>query len=155
MPDQPEGEGVALRRQVLEELHEGDDIFGRRTRGRGAFPFADGLKAHYRAVVADPSGWPGGRGAFLRHFGQSLGACFARYRGVLHLQSLAESHPHLFGRAGNTIRFEDVEGARAVERAVRAAWEGHPGLKLIPGGQDIRDKVGQVLAHVEAVLATL
>jgi hypothetical protein len=108
-----------------------------------------------RGVLDGAAYWLGGRDEFLRHFGLSLDACFARYCGVLHLQSLAESHPHLYGRAGNAIRFEDVEGARAAERAVRAAWEGHPGLKVIPGGEDVRDKVAQVLAHVEAILATL
>jgi predicted ATPase len=108
-----------------------------------------------RGVLDGAAYWPGGREAFLRHFGRPLEDCFARYRSVLHLQSLAESHPHLYGREGNIIRYESTEEARKVERAVLAAWQGHPGLTIVPGEMDPRVKIARVLEHIEALLASL
>ncbi len=106
-----------------------------------------------RGVLDGAAYWPGGREAFLRHFGCTLEDCFARYRSVLHLQSLAESHPHLYGPAGNLIRYEDGADALRVERAVRAAWEGHPGLIVVPGEVELQDKITRVIAHIRALLA--
>src|SRR5262249_4378127 len=106
-----------------------------------------------RGVLDGAAYWPGGRAAFLHHFGQALEDCFARYRSVLHLQSLAESHPHLYGPEGNLIRYEDTAHALRVERAVRAAWEGHPGLIVIPGEMDLQSKIARVLEHIRVMLA--
>jgi predicted ATPase len=108
-----------------------------------------------RGVLDGAAYWLGGREAFLHHFGLSLKECFARYRKVLHLQSLAESHPELYGPAGNASRYECLADALGVERAVRAAWEGHPGLMLIAGASDPQAKINQVLRHIEGVLAEL
>jgi len=106
-----------------------------------------------RGVLDGAAYWPGGREPFLHHFGLSLDDCFGRYRSVLHLQSLAESHPHLYGPEGNAIRYEDVADALRVERAVRAAWQGHPGLILIPAEIEPRIKIARVLEVIEALLA--
>ena len=108
-----------------------------------------------RGVLDGAAYWPAGREAFLRHFGQSLEDCFARYQRVLHLQSLAESHPELYGTEGNVNRFEKTEEARQVERSVRAVWEGHPGLTIVPGELDPQVKIARVLEHVEAALTRL
>src|SRR5215469_9071765 len=106
-----------------------------------------------RGVLDGAAYWPGGREAFLRHFGHTLEDCFARYQSVLHLQSLAESHPHLYGPAGNIIRYEDGTDALRVERAVRAAWEGHPGLIVVSGEMELQDKIARVIEHIRALLA--
>jgi len=106
-----------------------------------------------RGVLDGAAYWPGGREAFLRHFGHTLEDCFARYQNVLHLQSLAESHPHLYGPAGNIIRYEDGTDALRVERAVRAAWEGHPGLIVVSGEMELQDKIARVIEHIRAMLA--
>ncbi|HEY7309697.1 MAG TPA: ATP-binding protein [Gemmataceae bacterium] len=106
-----------------------------------------------RGVLDGAAYWPGGREAFLRHFRCSLDACFARYRSVLHLQSLAESHPHLYGPAGNLIRYEDVADALRIERAVLAAWEGHPGRTVLAGDVDLQSRIARVLDHIRAMLS--
>jgi hypothetical protein len=106
-----------------------------------------------RGVLDGAAYWPGGREAFLRHFGCSLDDCFARYRSVLHLQSLAQSHPHLYGPAGNVIRYEDMADALRIERAVRAAWEGHPGLTVLAGEVDLPGRMEHVLEHIRTMLA--
>jgi predicted ATPase len=105
-----------------------------------------------RGVLDGAAYWPGGREEFLHHFGQSLEDCFARYRAVLHLQSLAQSHPHLYGAEGNAIRYECAADALRVEQAVRAAWEGHPGLIVIPAEKELRDRIDRVLEHVRALV---
>lgn len=107
-----------------------------------------------RGVLDGAAYWPGGREAFLRHFCHDLEECFARYQAVLHLPSLAEVAPERYGRVGNHIRFEPLEEARQRERAVRAAWEGHPGLKVITGACDLDATVAQVLGHIRALLAS-
>lgn len=106
-----------------------------------------------RGVLDGAAYWPGGRDAFLRHFGLQLEESFARYRAVLHLQSLAELHPHLYGPDNNATRYEDVTNALRVERSVRAAWAGHPGLIVIRAEQEPQAKIDRVLEHVEALLA--
>jgi hypothetical protein len=106
-----------------------------------------------RGVLDGAAYWPGGRAAFLHHFGFSLEDCFARYQSVLHLQSLAESHPHLYGPAGNVIRYEDGTVALRIERAVRAAWEEHPGLIVISGEMELQSKIARVLEHIRDMLA--
>lgn len=106
-----------------------------------------------RGVLDGAAYWPGGRAAFLSHFGLSLEDCFARYLGVLHLQSLAETHPHRYGPQNNVIRYEGVSEARAVERAVRAAWEGHPGLIVVPAEEEPQVKIARVLEHMLNLLA--
>jgi predicted ATPase len=105
-----------------------------------------------RGVLDGAAYWPGGRDAFLSHFGLSVEDCFARYHGVLHLQSLAESHPHLYGTEGNAIRYEGVSEALRVEQAVRAAWEGHPGRVVISAEGDPQAKVAHVLDHLEGLI---
>jgi hypothetical protein len=106
-----------------------------------------------RGVLDGAAYWPGGREPFLRHFGLSMETCFARYRHVLHLQSLAESHPHLYGPENNLIRYESVADALRVEQSVRAAWEGHPGLIVIRAEEEPQMKIDSVLKHVLVLLA--
>jgi len=108
-----------------------------------------------RGVLDGAAYWLGGREAFLQHFGLALEDCFARYRSVVHLQSLAESHPELYGTEGNASRFEGLADALGVERAVRAAWDGHPGLTVIAGEMDPQAKIGRVLQHIEALLTAI
>ena len=106
-----------------------------------------------RGLLDGAAYWPGGRESFLRHFGLPVEKCFARYRTVLHLQSLAEAHPHLYGPENNAIRYEDAADALRVEQSVRAAWEGHPGLIVVPAEGEPHVKIARVLDHVRVLLA--
>jgi predicted ATPase len=106
-----------------------------------------------RGLLDGAAYWPGGRQAFLRHFGLARDECFARYHSVLHLQSLAEAHPHLYGPRDNASRYESVEEAVGVERAVRAAWEGHPGLLVLAAEAEPQAKIARVLDQIGALLS--
>jgi hypothetical protein len=105
-----------------------------------------------RGILDGAAYWPSGRAAFLNQFGLSLEDCFARYERVLHLPSLAQSHPHLYGPEGNLSRFEGVAEALRVEQAVRAAWEGHPGRIIVPGEMELQAKIAAVLEHIQSLL---
>lgn len=105
-----------------------------------------------RGLLDGAAYWPGGREPFLRHFGLPVQECFARYHTILHLQSLAETHPHLYGPENNAIRYEDVTDALRVEQLVRAAWEGHPGLIVVPAEGEPHVKIERVLEHVRVLL---
>ena len=92
--------------------------------------------------------WPGGRNAFLDHFGIELDSVMARYDLVLHLESVAVSRPLLYGRANNGIRYEDVEGARRVESRVIEAWAGHPARIHVPAMETVEDRVAVLLREL-------
>lgn len=106
-----------------------------------------------RGVLDGAAYWPGGREEFLHHFGLTVEECFARYHTILHLQSLAEAHPHLYGPENNATRFEDVANALRVEQLVRGAWEGHPGLIVVAAEGEPHLKIVRVLEHVRRLLA--
>jgi hypothetical protein len=105
-----------------------------------------------RGILDGAAYWPGGRQAFLYHFGLTAEECFARYDRVLHLQSLADARPHLYGPENNAVRFEGVTDALRVERSVRAAWQGHPGLIVVPAEEDFQTKINRALKHVQHLL---
>ena len=105
-----------------------------------------------RGILDGAAYWPGGRQAFLHHFELTAEECFARYHRVLHLQSLADARPNLYGTENNAIRYESVADALCVEQAVRAAWHGHPGLIVIPAEEEIQAKIARVLENVRQLL---
>ncbi len=135
--------GIVAVQQTLEETCE------RLARNWGAR-----LIVCDRGILDGAAYWPGGRQAFLDHFGWTGEDCFARYHRVLHLQSLAEAHPHLYGPQDNTIRYEDVTDALRVEQAVRDAWQGHPGLIVIAAQEELECKIVRVLEHVRELIDT-
>lgn len=134
--------GILSLQQVLEETCE------RLARSCGAR-----LLVCDRGLLDGSAYWPGGRADFLRHFGLSLEECFARYQRVLHLQSLAETHPQLYGPENNAIRYENAMDALRVEQLVRAAWEGHPGLIVVAAEGEPTAKINRVLEHIRMLLA--
>jgi hypothetical protein len=105
-----------------------------------------------RGLLDGAAYWPGGRDAFLAHFGMDLQDGFMPYATVLHLESLAASDPLRYGTAGNAIRFEQLEEACERERAVQAAWNGHPGWVFV-SGNEIEAKIVRVLEVVRLHLS--
>ncbi len=95
---------------------------------------------------------PGGVDAFCQLNGLEAIEELNRYAAVIHLESVATSAPHLYGTAGNTNRFEDLERAQMLEHATRTAWGAHPRWVFIAGSQTIESKVAQVLKVVQALL---
>jgi hypothetical protein len=106
-----------------------------------------------RGVLDGAAYWSGGRRAFLDQFGLDVGACFARYQAVVHLESLATARPDDYGRAGNEIRFEELADAQERERAAREAWQGHPGWVFIPGRHEVGRTISEVFGVVRRLLS--
>jgi len=45
-----------------------------------------------------------------------------------------------------------VADALRIERAVRAAWAGHPGLIVLGGDGDLQSRIDRVLEQIRAML---
>jgi predicted ATPase len=137
---------VAFQQAVLDRQWALEAAGERQARERGAR-----LLVCDRGLLDGAAYWPGGRDPFLAHFRLDLRACLARYRKVIHLESLAVAHPEYFGTSGNQLRYEMLEEARERERAVEAAWQDHPDWEKISGG-DLAVKVARVQAAVRRLL---
>ncbi|OIO49874.1 MAG: hypothetical protein CO042_00605 [Parcubacteria group bacterium CG_4_9_14_0_2_um_filter_41_8] len=87
----------------------------------------------------------GGLAEFCERYDVKLDAAFARYRTVIHLESLATAFPHLYGKHGNESRFEALERAQQVEHATRAAWNQHPAWHFVAGTEQAEEKIATVL----------
>jgi CYTH domain-containing protein/thymidylate kinase len=75
-----------------------------------------------------------------------------RYDAVLHLVTAAEGADRHYGTGTNPTRYEDVHGARLVDRRLREAWTGHPRHRVIDNTVDFAEKMRRVVAAVCAVL---
>lgn len=95
---------------------------------------------------------PGGVAEFSRRYGVDIAAAHARYRVVLHLESLATYDLEKYGREGNDKRFEPLERAQMLERATRAVWQGHPRWIFVPGHPTAEEKIAAAVAIVENTL---
>jgi len=72
------------------------------------------------------------------------------YDAVFHLTSAADGAAQFYTRANNEARTETVEQAVALDRALIAAWAGHPHLRVIDNSTDFEDKIArltQALSH--------
>ncbi|NTW15711.1 MAG: ATP-binding protein [Candidatus Moranbacteria bacterium] len=94
----------------------------------------------------------GGVGAFCRIHGLDEAETHGRYDLVIHLESLATSHPERYGTEGNAARYESLEQAQALEHATREAWGNHPRRKVIGGERGMEGKIADVIALVRELL---
>lgn len=105
-----------------------------------------------RGLLDGASYLEGGLSEFCERFKVDVTEAHKRYSQVIHLESLATSHPERYGRTGNESRFEPLERAQHLERAVREAWRGHPRYTFIGGEQDVGAKVSKVLSIIRHAL---
>jgi CYTH domain-containing protein len=75
-----------------------------------------------------------------------------RYDAVLHLVTAAAGAEKHYGTGTNPTRYEDVDGARTVDRRLQEAWAGHPRHRVIDNSVDFAEKMRRVVAAVCAVL---
>jgi predicted ATPase len=71
------------------------------------------------------------------------------YDAVIHLVSVTDGAPELYGRHNNAERYETAEEALRQEMRVRECWEGAAHLHVIPATRE------PVAAKMEAALAAL
>lgn len=96
--------------------------------------------------------WPGGRDAYLGHFGLALEPTMARYDLVFHLESVAVSRPDWYGTGNNHNRYEDPAEARALDRRIREAWKGHGAQIHIPVAETMEEKARSLVESLRSRL---
>ena len=98
-----------------------------------------------RGTVDGLAYWPGDSEAFWKDMGTDREAELARYHAVIHLHTPGDGggYDH-----SNPERQESAEEAAAIDRAIHAAWEGHPRRYTVESTPDFLDKVVRVLALI-------
>jgi CYTH domain-containing protein/thymidylate kinase len=71
-----------------------------------------------------------------------------RYDAVVHLVTAADGAEKYYGNDNNPGRYEDVEGARSVDRRLRQAWSGHARHTIVDNRTDFDEKMRRVVAGV-------
>jgi predicted ATPase len=98
-----------------------------------------------RGTVDGLAYWPGDPEAFWRDMASDPEAEKARYHAVIHLRTPTDAvgYDH-----SNPMRRESAEEAATIDRAIHAAWEGHPRRFTVESTEDFMDKVVRVLALI-------
>lgn len=79
-----------------------------------------------RGILDGAAFYPGGREAYLHGFDLSLDHTFRRYAAVIHLPSLAVTHPGQYQTTNNPYRREELDDAQLTDARILDAWSGHP-----------------------------
>jgi hypothetical protein len=77
------------------------------------------------------------------------------YDGVFHLTSVACGDQDLYSTATNVTRYEDKEGAAALDAATRACWEHHPYFRVIPLAPTFEEKMETLKQELDRFLQTV
>ncbi|HIE29367.1 TPA: hypothetical protein EYP66_19015 [Candidatus Poribacteria bacterium] len=94
----------------------------------------------------------GGLKAFCRIHNVDLAAVLARYKAVIHLESLAVGRPELYSKASNEKRMESLEEAQKLEFAIRMVWNKHPNYHLINSENTMTEKIIKVIDIIKTVI---
>lgn len=84
-------------------------------------------------------------------FGMDESSLYAQYDGVIHLVTAADGTNH-YTLSNNKARSETLEEAIAADRITRAAWCGHPHLRVIDNSTGFDEKVQRVISEILAIL---
>ena len=74
-----------------------------------------------------------------------------RYDAVIHLVTAADGAEKYYS-LDNKARYETIEQARAVDKALIAAWTGHPHLRVVDNSTDFKGKINRVMKEIYAIL---
>lgn len=72
----------------------------------------------------------------------------ARYDLVLHLVTAADGAEKFYTTANNATRKESPAQARAMDKAVLAAWSAHPAHRVVGNEGDFKAKLDTVVSHI-------
>ncbi|MBI4992163.1 MAG: ATP-binding protein [Candidatus Harrisonbacteria bacterium] len=96
---------------------------------------------------------PGGVEEFCHNNNLIIDDEIARYDVIIHLESLAIVCPEKYGQTNNETRFESLERAQQLERAIKEVWRDHLNQTIIDGKRGIEGKIAQVIGIVKFVLS--
>ncbi|MCC6876436.1 MAG: ATP-binding protein [Sandaracinaceae bacterium] len=103
-----------------------------------------------RGTIDGAAYWPHTDGDFFAAMGTTLTAELARYDAVIFFESAAVGGMGIEG--GNPTRIEDDAQAVALDRALRALWQGHPRLTVVPHQRSFLAKINTGLAALQKVV---
>jgi hypothetical protein len=76
------------------------------------------------------------------------------YDAVFHLTSVARGDDALYSAATNITRYEDREGAAALDETTLQGWRAHPYLRVIPLAPTFQEKMDILERELDAFLET-
>ena len=95
-----------------------------------------------------PSGaayMPGGINEFIDYFRLDWIKELSDYDAVIHLETIAISQPHKYGRHNNSSRYTTLEDAIIHDKIIKEVWENHPRRIIIPSNWSLEDKFKKVI----------
>jgi len=75
-----------------------------------------------------------------------------RYDGVIHLVTAADGKEQCYSRDNNKARYEDAEEARIADQHIKAAWLGHPHLRIIDNSTLFKGKMKRLVKTCQRLL---
>lgn len=105
-----------------------------------------------RAIMDGAAYTPGGVEKFCTLHDLNEYEVLSRYYRVIHLESLAASEPHKYGKTGNPARFESLKRAYELEKATREAWANYPWTDFISAKAGIDSKISEAAEKIEGIL---
>ena len=76
----------------------------------------------------------------------------ARYDAVVHMSTAADGAEHYYTLSNNAARSETPEQARTIDSRLKAAWTGHPHLRVVGNDCGFEEKINRVLNEISHVL---
>lgn len=89
--------------------------------------------------------------ALAKEYDMTESNLYSQYDGVIHLVTAADGTNH-YTLSNNKARTETAEEAIAADRLTRAAWCGHPHLRVIDNSTGFNEKVQRVIDEILALL---
>ncbi len=71
---------------------------------------------------------------------------------VIHMITVAADLENRYTNSNNKARFEDSKEAIDVDNNIKAAWEDHPNLKVVPVCEYLEEKIDLAIKYVDEVL---
>lgn len=75
-----------------------------------------------------------------------------RYDAVVHLTSIASTHPHLYTTENTPVRRETAGEAAAVDIKTVACWQGHTNHTIIPNYETFQEKLDHLITHITSLV---
>jgi len=77
-----------------------------------------------------------------------------RYDAVIHMVTAADGaeEAYIANKSNNKARYEDVQQAIEADRALIAAWTGHPHLRIVDNSTDFNTKISRVVKEIFAII---
>ncbi len=89
--------------------------------------------------------------AVLDEVGQNETDLRERYNAVIHLVTAANGAEKYYS-LDNKARYETIEQACAVDKALIDAWTGHPHLRVVDNSTDFKGKINRVMKELYSVI---